>query len=196
MNNEKYKYDIAFSFLAEDEQLAVVLNDLLSTTCSTFLYSKKQDEIAGTDGEKTFNKVFGEDARIVAVLFRDTWGETPWTRIEETAIRNRAFEEGYDFVVFIPLENNPKLPEWLPKPQIWIGIDRWGPKGAASVIEARVQQEGGEPKEESVQGQAARIKRKKDADVKRKKFLDSHEGVWIAQEEIKRVLLKIEKNTI
>jgi hypothetical protein len=54
----------------------------------TFLYSRAQGELVGTDGEKTFNAVFGEQARIVAVLLRPEWGQTPWTRIEETAIRN------------------------------------------------------------------------------------------------------------
>src|ERR1039458_4546278 len=93
-----YEYDVAFSFLAQDELLATNLNDLLQDRLNTFLYSKRQGELAGTDGEQTFNSVFGEKARVVVVLYRAGWGETPWTRIEETAIRNRAFEHGYDFV--------------------------------------------------------------------------------------------------
>ena len=103
----KYKYDVAFSFLARDEGLATELNDLLQDRVRTFLYSRKQGEIAGKDGEQSFNAVFGKEARLVVVLYRRGWGETPWTRIEETAIRNRAFEYGYDFVKFIPLDEPP-----------------------------------------------------------------------------------------
>jgi hypothetical protein len=58
MDAKQYKYDIAFSFLAQDEPLATQLNDLLQDRMRTFLYSKKQGEVAGTDGEKTFNAVF------------------------------------------------------------------------------------------------------------------------------------------
>ncbi|MBN2402645.1 MAG: hypothetical protein JXN64_09610 [Spirochaetes bacterium] len=113
MDEKKYKYDIAFSFLAEDEPLAVVLADLLQNRVNIFLYSKKQSDIAGTDGELTFNKVFAELSRLVVVLYRKGWGESPWTRIEETAIRNRAYNYGYDFVKFIPLDDPPNVPSSL-----------------------------------------------------------------------------------
>ena len=71
MNGRSYNYDVALSFLAQDERLATELNDLLQDRLKTFLYSKRQGEIAGTDGEQTFNKVFGEEARVVVVLCRD-----------------------------------------------------------------------------------------------------------------------------
>jgi hypothetical protein len=137
-DNSEYKYDVAFSFLAKDEALATELNDLLADRLRTFLYSKKQGEIAGTDGEETFNDVFRQEARMVVVLYRSNWGQTPGTRIEETAIRNRAYNEGYDFVKFVVLDESGSVPQWLPKTQIWIGLKRWGIPGAASVIEARV----------------------------------------------------------
>jgi hypothetical protein len=99
----QFKYDVAFSFLKEDEALATELNDLIQDRLLTFLYSRRQEDVAGTDGEKIFNSVSGAEARIVVVLYRDGWGQTPWTRIEETAIRNRAYDEGYDFLVVVPL---------------------------------------------------------------------------------------------
>jgi hypothetical protein len=87
-SNDAFKYDIAFPFVKEDEGLATQLNDLVRERYQTFLYSKAQEQLAGTDGEKTFNAVFGEQARTVAVLLRPQWRHTPWTRIEETARRN------------------------------------------------------------------------------------------------------------
>ena len=99
----EYKYDVAISFVKEDEALAEQLNNKLKETLTTFLYSERQKEIAGRDGEKAFNEVFFQQSRIVVVLYRDSWGKTPWTRMEETAIRNRAFDDGYDFTTFIPV---------------------------------------------------------------------------------------------
>ena len=183
MESPEYKYDVAFSFLAQDEALATELNDLLQDRVRTFLYSKKQGEIGGTDGEKSFNAAFGEEARLVVVLYRKGWGETPWTRIEETALRNRAFEHGYDFVKFIPLDDPPDVPKWLPRTQLWVGLRRWGVSGAATVIEARVEELGGEPHEETVTERAARLDRSLKFQEKRKNFLNSEEGVRAAKEE-------------
>jgi hypothetical protein len=48
MASDQYKYEVAFSFLAQDEALATGLNDLLQDRLATFLYSERQKEIAGT----------------------------------------------------------------------------------------------------------------------------------------------------
>jgi len=113
-NDDAFKYDIAFSFVREDEGLATQLNDLVQDRYRTFLYSKAQEQLAGTDGERTFNAVFGEQARHVAVLLRPEWGQTPWTRIEETSIKNRAYNQN-DFATFIVTAPRTPIPEWLPK---------------------------------------------------------------------------------
>src|SRR5688572_17252134 len=115
----KYQYEIAFSFLQQDEGLAFEINDLIQDRYSTFIYSQHQKELAGADGEIKFNEVFGEKARIVIVLYRESWGTTPWTRIEETAIRNRAHTEGYDFTMFVQIDPQSKMPKWLPKNRIY-----------------------------------------------------------------------------
>jgi len=120
------KYEVAFSFLQQDEKLAYEISDLIKDRLSTFIYSEHQKELAGSDGEKTFNEVFGEKARIVVILYREEWGKTKWTRIEETAIRNRGHEEGYDFTLLVQLEPSAKMPKWLPKTRIYFGFDRWG----------------------------------------------------------------------
>jgi hypothetical protein len=183
LDQNSYEYDVAFSFMSQDEALATEINDLLQDRLKTFLYSKKQEELAGTDGEETFNRVFGEESMIVVVLYRSGWGKTSWTRIEETAIRNRAHEHGYDFAIFIPLDEPPVMPKWLPKTRLWVGLKRWGPSGAASVIEARVQAQGGEPHEETVLERAARFKRELKFNERRDKFINSFEGVNVANDE-------------
>lgn len=192
MAQTEYEFEVAFSFLSEDEHLAEQLHNLLAERLTVFLYSKRQEEIAGTDGEETFGKVFREQARIVVVLYRPGWGETPWTRIEETAIRNRGYDEGYDFVLFIPLEQSAPVPKWLPKTQLWVDLERWGPNGAASAIEIRVQQSGGSPRRESLEEKAGRLKREIDTSEKRKQFLSSDAGVRAAKEELRTLQGQLE----
>src|SRR5262249_8783776 len=53
-------------------------NDLLQDRYATFLYSRRQGEIAGRDGELRFNEIFGQEARVVIVLHRGEWGQTTW----------------------------------------------------------------------------------------------------------------------
>lgn len=45
-NEDQFKYDVAFSFLGQDEAIAVQLNDLLSDRLRTFIYSERQLELA------------------------------------------------------------------------------------------------------------------------------------------------------
>lgn len=153
-----YKYEVAFSFLSKDESVAAEVNDLLQDRLKTFLYSERQKELAGTDGEKSFSDVFGKEARLVVVLYREEWGTTKWTRIEETAIRSRAYNEGYEFTIFIKLDEGTP-PKWLPPTQLWFNYQRFGAVGAASVIEQRVKDLGGQTREETVQERAARFER-------------------------------------
>ena len=96
---ETFKYDIAISFLSQDEDRASEIHRLLEERLRVFIYTREQEQIAGRDGEKVLADVFGQDSRVVVVLHRAEWGSTPFTRVEETAIRNRAYEDGYDFVV-------------------------------------------------------------------------------------------------
>ncbi len=177
MQDTKFKYDVAFSLLAQDEGLASEINDFLSDRYQTFLYSERQKEIAGTDGEIKFKTVFAEEARFIVVLYRDGWGTTPWTRMEEEAIRGRAFDEGYDFVKFIPLDEKQTVPKYLPKTQLWINALRFGAKSAASVIEARLSEMGVQTHVENAVDRAARLNRAMVFEGKRKAFASSVEGV-------------------
>lgn len=192
-NQKQFKYDVAISFLQEDESIARELDNLLSERLTTFVYFDRQKEIAGTDGEQTFNQIFGKETRIVVVLYRDHWSTTPWTRIEETAIRNRGYEKGYDFLTMIPLDSPPTVPEWLPKTRIWVGLERWGVAGAASVIEARVQESGGTPKQESPVERARRLSKRISDEKQCSEFLGSEIGVKHANQEVENLFSNIEK---
>ncbi|MFK4808658.1 hypothetical protein ACI3KW_00465 [Devosia sp. ZW T5_3] len=173
---DEFEYDVAFSFTAQDEALASQLNDLVSDRLKTFIYSERQKELAGTDGQTTFSDVYGKQARVVVILFRKEWGQTRWTGVELNAIRSRAFEQGFDFTVFIPVEPTPATPAWLPPTRLYVGLERWGVAGAAAVIEQRVIDAGGFSRPESVIERAARLKRATDLKNARHQFERSHEG--------------------
>lgn len=181
MSNE-FKYDVAFSFLQQDEPLAMQLNDHLQDRVKTFIYTEQQKIVAGTDGEVTFHRVFGKEARKVVVLYRAGWGESRWTRIEQTAIRNRGHEHGYTFTVFIPLDKSPKVPNWLPAAQVWVDYNRFGLDGAAAVIEARIQDAGGQVHQETLEEHAQRTERAIAFSQRRDKF-QWDEGAQAARRE-------------
>jgi hypothetical protein len=183
MTNEKYEFDVAISFLQQDENLAIQLNTLLKDRVKTFLYSEQQKKLAGRDGEELFNRVFSRESRIVVVLHRNDWGKSPWTKIEETAIRNRGYEFGYDFVTFIPLDKPVNVPLWMPKNRLWVGLDRWGIESAAAVIEARIQEFGGNIKIETVADKVLKAQEEIKDSQRRAIILGNSEGLELMHKE-------------
>ena len=180
----EYKYDAAFSFLAKDEGRAVSVSDKLSDRFKTFVYSEHQKELAGRDGEEAFARVFSREARIVVIFYREMWGTTPWTRIEQEAIRNRAHDEGYDFTIFVPLDPNPRMPAWLPKHRLWADIERWGESGLAAVIENHIRDSGGEATPETLAMRKERMDRQVEHNNLREQFINgtSHDLARKGQE--------------
>jgi hypothetical protein len=190
-----FQYDIAFSFTKEGEGIATQISDRLGDRYRTFLYSKAQEKLVGTDGEDTFSAVFKEQARSVAVLLRPEWGSTPWTRIELTAIKNRAFDQGYDFATFIVTEPETPIPTWLPRTRIWYDLQRFGLDGAAAVLAARIAERGGVAVEETLADRAARLGRAQKFDREKKAFAASEEGVKASHAAYLRLLSDIKANS-
>ncbi len=164
----------------------------MSATLNAFLYSKRQGELVGADGELVFNRLFGEQARIVVVLYRDGWGSTPFTRFEQTAIKNRAYSSGYDFVLLIPLDQPPAAPPWLPKTRIWYDLGRFGEDGAVAIIEDRVPQVGGEPQAETPEQHLARLGKDAQAAREREGLLLT-QGLELARKEVGSLFRELER---
>lgn len=185
----EFENDAAFSFLAADEGLANSIASKLAERLNVFVYSERQKELAGADGLEAFSKVFRSDSRIVVVLYREGWGQTRWTRVEETAIKERAWDEGWDFLLVVSLDGT--APVWLPKTRLWFGLERFGVEGAAAVVESRVVQAGGVAKEESAPERAARLAASMEAKRKREARERGAEAVKVADgavEEFTRAL--------
>ncbi|SRR6266571_1371518 len=179
-----FEYDLAFSFLGQDEPVASRLNDLLKDRWRTFIYFEHQKELIGRDGEVLFTKVFGKDSRLVAVLYRPNWGSTKWTRVEETAIRSRGHEEGYEFTVFIPLDTPPTKPQWLPPTRLWANLERFGVEGAAAAIDNRLAEEGAISQPETVEKKAERLRLEEEEDGARLLFLATSGTQMAAKEAV------------
>ena len=192
MRDSDYKYDVAFAFLEKDEPLANQINDLIKDKLNTFLYPKKLEYLPNSKLEKTFIDVFGKQSRTIVVLFSNKWGTTPWTAIEEKAIRNRAAVEGFNFLLFIPLNNPPETPKYLPQTRIWTGLSKLGVKGAAIAIEALVLSLKGGSKPELKTNTKTEIKIEPQFEVESSKFLESVSGLEIAALELKKLFLAIE----
>ncbi|MCK4358749.1 MAG: hypothetical protein KAW92_08385 [Candidatus Cloacimonetes bacterium] len=191
MNKLKFEYDVAYSFLDEDELIAKAIDNFLKKEYKTFIYSKHQKKIVGTDGEKTLNQVFNKDSKIVVILYRKKWGSTPWTRVEETAIRNRALNEDYDFALLILLDSPPNIPDWYPKYRIWYDYNRFSIEGAAAIIKSKLDNSLKVKSEESAIDIAAKINNDITFSKKRIAFLESKEAVNLAVDLLKELFENI-----
>jgi hypothetical protein len=140
---DKPKYDVALSFLSTDEPTAAALHDSLSEGLEVFFFPRKQEELAGTDGLESMRTPFLEGSRVVVVLYREPWGKTPWTGVEETAIKESCFKYGWDRLLFVVLDKASPLPVWLPLTHVRFNFAEFGLEQAAGAIKARVLERGG-----------------------------------------------------
>jgi alkanesulfonate monooxygenase SsuD/methylene tetrahydromethanopterin reductase-like flavin-dependent oxidoreductase (luciferase family) len=90
-------------------------------------------------------------------------GERGFTYIEKTAIKNRAFTANHEFVKVIPLDDPAVAPDWLPRPNIWIGYASLGLDATATALDARLQELGSTPHEETALERAGRMIRERRA---------------------------------
>ena len=136
------KHDVAISFLSQDERLAGELSDLLGEGLKVFFFPRKQEELAGTNGLESMREPFST-ARIVVVLYREPWGNTDWTRVEQAAITDRFLKKGWDWLLFVQLDAVSTLPMWLPETNVRFALEQYGIDQLAGAVKMRVQQCGG-----------------------------------------------------
>jgi hypothetical protein len=137
------KYDVALSFLSTDKPTAAALRDRLSEGLEVFFFPRKQEELAGTDGLESMRIPFLKDSRILVVLYREPWGKTPWTGVEQTAIEESCLNNGWHRLFFIVLDKTSTLPIWLPLTHVRFNYADFGLEQAVGAIKARVQESGG-----------------------------------------------------
>jgi hypothetical protein len=157
MADQDYEYDVAISFLAKDEELARQVHSRLAPQLNVFVFSKKQEEVAGSDGLVKFREVFRYESRLVVTLFRDGWGQTPWTRVEEGAITERFLAEGWDWLLFVSLGCGGDFPPWLPDTHIRLDFGHYGLDELCGAIKHRTERLGARIRTETPAEKAARV---------------------------------------
>jgi hypothetical protein len=142
MTIESPKFDVAISFLSKDSHMAAALYEKLSQGLNVFFFPRKQEDLAGTDGLESMRTPFYDDCRVTVVLYSDPWGKTPWTRVEETAIKDGCLAFGWQRLFFLTLDQSA-LPIWLPHTHVRFNYAEYGLDQAVGAIKARVQEQGG-----------------------------------------------------
>jgi len=186
-------YDVAISFLGDDLGLAEELANLLRHRMSVFLFTERQGDVAGSDGLDKLSSVFENEARLAVVLYRPGWGETPWTRVEETAIKNRGLAQGWDFLLVIPLDAEPTVPRWVPKTQIRLWYARYGLTTAVAVLERKLEEVGGEAKPVTAESRAREHARRAKWQAERERLRRSQEGVDAAKAHVAALFAELER---
>ena len=137
------KYDVAISFLSADESVAFALYNSLSDALEVFFYPRRQEELAGTNGLESMRAPFFNESRLVVVLYRAPWGETPWTGVEQVAIQDGCLNGGWQRLFFVMLDRASEPPKWLPHTHVRFNYRDFGLEQAVGAIKARVQELGG-----------------------------------------------------
>jgi hypothetical protein len=137
MTATSYDYDVAISFLAADQPLALQVSDALAPL-RVFVYSKAQEEVAGAEGVEAFREVFRHRARVSLVLFRPGWAQTKWTRVEEAAIRDHCLDAGWDHLMFVRLTRDGEIPKWVPDSYIYLDFSSFGLSDLVGAVKAKL----------------------------------------------------------
>jgi hypothetical protein len=153
------EYDVAISFLASDEAIAAELYKGLEGL-KTFFFPRHQEETAGTDGLESMRRPF-LNCRLIVILYRDRWGLTPWTGVEEHAIKDRCLQTQFRNLMFVQLEKSPR-PDWLPHTHVQYNLYDFGIEQLIGAVKARIIENGGQVIPLDAISKAERIKSESD----------------------------------
>jgi hypothetical protein len=185
------KYDVAISFLSQDEPIAAALRDRLTEGLAVFFYPRCQEELAGTDGLESMRMPFTDESRVNVVLYRERWGQTPWTRVEETAIKDRCFAHGWDSLFFITLDDTSAIPKWLPPTHVRLNFSNFGLEQAVGAIKNSVERCGGIASPMTASRHAAIYAEDVKYNKDRQALLDSYQGMENVKREVRVIFTEI-----
>lgn len=143
MQDQDVLYDVAISFLYQDLALAQALYDELSKGLEVFFFPRNQEELAGTDGLDSMRAPFRSQSRLNLVLYRPKWGNTPWTGVEEVAIKESCLANSFKNIFFFVIEPSSEIPSWLPETHVRFNFSDFTLEQAIGAIKARGQERGG-----------------------------------------------------
>lgn len=194
MSESETKYDVAISFLHGDEPLAHEIDARLSEQFNVFVYSKRQEDLAGTNGLESFREAFLTESRLVVVLYRKAWGTTPFTRVEQQAITDRFLNDGWDFLLFVMLNDSDQPPKWLPQSGIRLSFQQYGFEQLIGAVKVRAEKLGSIIKSETALDRAKRFEDASRARADREKLLNS-EGSQAMRQQWDSVIASLSAKT-
>jgi len=180
---DSFRYDAAFSFLSKDLPLARQLADALDPPLATFVYARNKEDLLGQDGMDRFASVFRLEARLTVILYRQGWGQTPWTAFEEVHIRDRALHARMTSFMVLRLDEAP-MPTWVPDTHLYASTGTESHSDLLAVIRVRARQQGASLAPATAAEFALREKRTRDAKLARDQRANSHHAVEEIRDEL------------
>jgi hypothetical protein len=165
-------YDVAISFLVADEKTASAIKAGLAGL-KVFFYPHNQEELVGTNGIESMREPF-LSARVNVVLFRERYGNTPWTGVELSAIQDSCLKSRFQSLVFAQLDKNDQKPLWLPDTHIRCVLGDFTLDQLVGAIKLRVQERGGQVVKQSPLEVAKRLREEELLRQDQQKFFRDH----------------------
>lgn len=186
---KKFERDIAISLCHEDVHFAHELKKALNPKLNIFFYETDQDALVGKKGFEKFYKVFREEARLVIVLYREKWGKSLATEIEEQAIIDRSSkdDEGVGFVLMFKMDET-KPPFWYTPGRIYADPNKSSLKELAAFCELRVTELGGEVTPLTFEEKVDFFHQEYDARVEKIRYLQDNDCKKLCIEEMEHVI--------
>jgi hypothetical protein len=190
MYDQEPVYDVAISFLYQDLALAQALYDELSKGLEVFFFPRNQEELAGSDGLESMRAPFRNQSRLNLVLYRPKWGNTPWTGVEEVAIKESCLATSFKSIFFLVIEPASEIPAWLPETHVRFNFADFALEQAVGAIKARVQERGGHFKPMTPSRKAALLQVEEEYQRDRRQ-ISSHEGMQNIYENVELLFAEI-----
>ena len=186
------KYDLAISYLKEEEDLAFKIYTELGEMFKVFIYSQHQKELVGKGGVETLRDIFINRANLIVILYTKGWGGTEWTSTEEKAIVDFGLKNQWKGIVLVNLDGS-KVPDWFPRAEIYLDYGKYQFDELIGIIKLRAQERGSDIRSVTAVEKAKILQINRELAEKRKKFLNSPEGVNEAINEVKYLFEEIER---
>lgn len=186
------KYDVAISYLAEDEDLAFKIYTEIGQIFKVFIYTQHQNELVGKGGVETLRDIFINRANLIVILYRKGWGQTSWTSTEERAIVDFGLKNQWKGILLVNLDSS-KTPDWYPTAEIYLDYGKYQFDELIGVIKLRAEERGSEIKAVTAVEKAKILEIRRELAKKRSDFLNSEEGVNEAFNEVKHLMGAIEE---
>jgi len=117
-------------------------------------------------------------ARANVILFRERYGNTPWTGVELAAIQDSCLKTGYRSLIFVQLDRKDAKPNWLPDTHIRCNMDDYSIEQLVGAIKNKVQENGGTIHRADAKSEAIRVRDEANYLADRDRLMRDYD--WIA----------------